>query len=77
MKERAERARAALDRVRAEKAQRAKTHPQDEAKKKSEPKVSLSDPQARIMRFPDGAVRPAYNAQVAVTPQAGSSCRSR
>src|SRR6266513_3237166 len=61
VKERAEKARAALDRVRAEKEKRAKTHAQDEAKKKSEPKVSLSDPEARIMRFPDGAVRPAYN----------------
>ncbi len=71
VKERAEKARAALDRVRAEKEKRAKTHPQDEAKKKSEPKVSLSDPEARIMRFPDGAVRPAYNAQIAVAPSAG------
>src|SRR5580704_2421460 len=43
VKERAERARAALDRVQAEKEKRARTHPQDEAKKKSEPKVSLSD----------------------------------
>jgi transposase len=71
VKERAERARAALDKVRAEKEKRAKTHPQDEAKKKSEPKVSLSDPDARHMRFPDGAVRPAYNAQIAVTPNEG------
>lgn len=71
VKQRAARARAALDRVRAEKAKRAKTHPQDEAKKKSEPKVSLSDPEARTMRFPDGAVRPAYNAQLAVTPGTG------
>jgi transposase len=71
VKERAERARAALDRVRAEKEQRAKTHPKDEAKKKSEPKVSLSDPEARCMRFPDGAIRPAYNAQVATTPKEG------
>jgi transposase len=71
VKERAERARAALDRVRAEKAERAKTHPQDEAKKKSEPKASLSDPEARNMCFPDGAVRPAFNAQVAVAPSAG------
>jgi transposase len=52
VKERAERARAALDRVRAEKEKRAKTHPQDEAKKNSEPKVSLSDPDARSMRLP-------------------------
>jgi transposase len=70
VKERADRARAALDRVRAEKEKRAKTHPQDEAKK-SEPKVSLSDPEARNMRFPDGAVRPAYNAQIAVAPKEG------
>jgi transposase len=71
VKERAERARAALDRVRAEKEKRAKTHPQDEAKKKSEPRVSLSDPEARNMRFADGAVRPAYNAQIAATPKEG------
>jgi transposase len=71
VKERAERARAALDRVQAEKEKRARTHPQDEAKKKSEPKVSLSDPDAHNMRFPDGAVRPAYNAQIAVTPKEG------
>jgi transposase len=71
VKERTERARAALDRVRAEKEQRAKTHPQDEAKKTSEPKVSLSDPEARNMRFPDGAVGAAYNAQIAVTPREG------
>jgi transposase len=71
VKERAERARAALDRVRAEKEERAKTHRKDEAKKKSEPKVSLSDPEARCMRFPDGAIRPAYNVQIATTPNEG------
>jgi len=71
VKERAERARAALDKVRAEKEKRAKTHPKDETKKTSVPKVSLSDPQARMMRFADGAVRPAYNAQVAATPRTG------
>lgn len=71
VKERAARARVALDKVRAEKEKRTKTHPQDEAKKKSEPKASLSDPDARIMRFPDNAVRPGYNAQVAATPREG------
>jgi transposase len=70
VKERAERARAALERMRAEKAKRAKTHAKDEAKK-SEPKVSLSDPESRCMRFPDGAIRPAYNAQIAVAPRPG------
>jgi transposase len=71
VKERAARARVALDKVRVEKEKRTKTHPQDEAKKKSEPKASLSDPDARIMRFPDNAVRPGYNAQVAATPREG------
>jgi transposase len=71
VQERAERARAALAAVRAEKEKRAKTHRTDAAKKKSEPKVSLSDPEARNMCFPDGAVRPAYNAQIAVAPRAG------
>lgn len=71
VKERAERAQAALERVRTEKQKRAKTHAQDEAKKKSEPKASLSDSEARCMRFPDGAIRPAYNAQVAATPKQG------
>jgi hypothetical protein len=71
VKARADRARAALDKVRAEKEKRAKTHPQDEARKKSEPRASLSDAEARNMRFPDGAVRPAYNAQIAATPKEG------
>src|ERR1700674_2447574 len=68
--ERAAKARAALDRLRAEKEERAKKHPQDEAKK-SEPKASLSDAAARSMRFPDGAIRPAYNAQIAAAPEEG------
>jgi transposase len=71
VKERADRARAVLEKMRAEKEKRAKTHAQDEAKKKSEPKASLSDPDARIMRFPDKAIRPAYNAQIAATPRQG------
>jgi len=71
VKERADQARAALEKVRAEKEKRAKTHAKDEASKKEEPKASLSDPDARIMRFPDGAVRPAYNAQIAATPREG------
>lgn len=71
VKDRAGRARAALEKVRAEKEKRAKTHRKDEATKPSEPKVSLSDCEARFMRFADGAVRPAYNAQVAAAPRVG------
>ena len=71
VQERAQRARAALEKMRAEKEKRKRTHPQAEAKKKSEPSASLSDPEARCMRFPDGAIRPAYNAQIAAVPRQG------
>jgi transposase len=70
VKQRAAKARKALEQIRAEKAERAKTHAKDEAKK-SEARVSLSDADARSMRFADGAVRPAYNAQIAVVPREG------
>jgi transposase len=70
VKERAERALKALEQIKAEKAERAKRHAKDEAKK-SEAKASMTDAEARIMRFPDGAVRPAYNAQIAVAPREG------
>jgi transposase len=71
VKERAERARAALERMRAEKEKRAKKHPGDKANNKSEPKASISDPDARTMQFADGAVRPGYNAQIAATSEQG------
>lgn len=61
---RAAKARAALERLRKEKEGRAKTHSSEEAKK-GDPKVSLTDPEARRMRFADGAVRAAYNIQIA------------
>ena len=70
VKERAARARTVLEQLQAEKKQRAKRHSAAEAKK-SGVKVSLSDPEARNMRFSDGAVRPAYNAQVAAAPREG------
>lgn len=63
-------ARAALERLRAEKDERAKTHPKDE-KKKREPSVSLTDLEARRMRFPDGSVRAGYNVQTVALPVAG------
>lgn len=64
--ERAAKARATLERLRKEKEKRAKTHSSEEAKK-GDPKASLSDPEARQMRFADGAVRAAYNIQIAAT----------
>jgi transposase len=70
VQERAAKARAALDRLRAERESRQKKHSRDTAKK-AEPRVSLSDPEARKMSFADGAVRPAYNAQIAAAPRQG------
>jgi hypothetical protein len=67
---RAARARAALERLEGERKARAARHVKDEARKKG-PKASTSDPEARFMRFPDGAVRPAYNAQIAAAPREG------
>ena len=37
----------------------------------TEPRASTTDPQARRMRFADGAMRPGYNVQVAVTADHG------
>jgi transposase len=70
VKERAERARRTVDQVRAEREERAKRHVKDE-KNKSEAKASLTDPEARNMKFPDGSVAPAYNAQIAAQPKEG------
>jgi hypothetical protein len=46
-----------------EQSTRAKTHAKEEAEK-GEPKVSVSDPEARLMRLADGAAAPAWNVQV-------------
>src|SRR6266446_8484466 len=76
VKERVAKTRKALEQIKAEKKERAKRHAKDEAKK-SEAKASLSDAEARIMRFPDGAIRPAYNAQVAAALRNRKSKRRR
>jgi transposase len=65
-----EKARAALDRLRREKATREKTHPEEESRKGA-PAVSLTDLEARRMRFPDGAVRAGYNVQTAAVADKG------
>ena len=61
---RVERAQQKLAELVAEQAERAKTHAKEEAEK-GEPAVSISDPEARVMRLADGAVAPAWNVQVA------------
>ena len=61
---RVERAQQKLAELVQEQAARAKTHAKEEAEK-GEPKVSVSDPEARAMRLADGAMAPAWNVQVA------------
>ena len=68
--EKVEAAREVLKKLEAEREARKKTHPKDESKKK-EPAASTTDPEARRMRFADGAVRAGYNAQLAVTSDHG------
>jgi transposase len=71
VKERTERAKAALERMSKEREQRQKKHPSEKDKKKTEDKASLTDPDARYMVFADKAVRPGFNAQLAVAPKQG------
>lgn len=58
------RARRRLDELEQEKVERARRYAKEEAGKGA-PKVSMSDPEVRMMRMADGAVRPAWNVQVA------------
>jgi transposase len=67
---RAGEARRSFEKLRAEKEARAKRHKKEEAQK-GKLRVSLTDPEARMMRFADGAMRPAYNIQLAVAPASG------
>jgi transposase len=65
-REREERIAQALDRaaeLEAERQRRAKTNKKQVARQKP-PRVSITDPQARVMKMPDGGFRPAYNCQV-------------
>jgi len=68
--ERAARAKATLAEIVKERQKRAKHSPKEVAKQK-EARASLSDPQSRRMRFPDGAIRSAYNVQLATTSDHG------
>jgi transposase len=65
--DRAAAAKQTLEKMQAERAANAKKHPQAEAEK-DEPRASRTDPEARKMRFADGAVRPGYNVQLAIDP---------
>jgi transposase len=68
--ERVAKAKAALAAIENEREMRAKRSPKEVTEQK-EPRASLTDPDARRMRFADGAIRAAYNVQVAATSDHG------
>jgi transposase len=74
--ERAAKASETLAAIGKERQERARTSPKEMAAK-TEPRASLTDPDARVMRFADGAVRAAYNVQLAVTAAEGLILVSR
>ena len=63
-------ARARLAALEAERARRAKTN-RNQVKKQGGPRVSTTDPEARVMKMADGGFRPAYNGQIASEPRSG------
>ena len=66
VRERERRVKQALARMEQEaqrRVQRAQQRPREEEKR--EPRVSTTDPEARVMRMADGGYRPAYNGQLA------------
>lgn len=65
---RAEAAQRALEKMRAETEASKKKHKKAAEKKAGEERASLTDAEARLMRFADGAIRAGYNVQLAVTP---------
>jgi transposase len=60
---RVKQAQAALGEIRANRERREESHRNGKAPK--EPRASITDPQARVMKMADGGFRPAYNVQVA------------
>ncbi len=67
---RVEAARRRLDELERERRRRERTNKEQTAKQ-GEPRASTSDPEARVMKMPDGGFRPAYNAEIASEPESG------
>jgi transposase len=68
-REREARVNAALRNAAELQAQRARRANRKKGTKPSEPRASTTDPQARVMKMPDGGFRPAYNCQIATVAQ--------
>jgi transposase len=65
------RAQRALAEIEAEREREARAQRRKKPRNKSEPRASTTDPEARIMKMPDGGFRPAYNVQLATDPASG------
>jgi len=73
-KEREKRVQAALrelSSVQAAKERQKRTKSKKERSKVTEARVSTTDPEARVMKMPDGGYRPAYNVQIATDAGSG------
>jgi len=64
---------AALPQAAAAKARQQRTLATGKREKVTEPRVSTTDPEARIMKMPDGGFRPAYNLELATAKAAGKA----
>jgi len=69
--ERVERALQCLPELEAAKARQRKRYAKAEREGVTEPRVSTTDAEARVMKMPDGGFRPAYNAQLATDSATG------
>ncbi len=69
--ERVERALALVPQVQAAKERQQRTLARGEREKVTEARVSTTDPEARIMKMPDGGYRPAYNVELATIKALG------
>jgi len=69
--ERVERALAYLPQVQAAKERQQQTLAVGKREKVTAPRTSTTDPEARVMKVPDGGFRPAYNAQLATDRTTG------
>ena len=69
--ERVEEALGHLPQAKAAKERQQKTRATAERSKVSAPRVSPTDPQARVMKMPDGGFRPAYNVELATDSAKG------
>jgi transposase len=69
----AEAARRKLQELQEEKVKRAQDHKKEESEK-NEPTASTTDPEARMMRMPDGGYRAAYNLLLTVAPKGHIIC---